>query len=105
MTIIQPHKEQHIGWTIALGGLIAGLGFSAIALVMLYNHSVDLTHAIADARLEMKRIETSNAEMTDRMFNLFTNRSLDELAAQRSLVKEKEPRYLDIGKPWALVSR
>ncbi|HTY39669.1 MAG TPA: hypothetical protein VMC43_01080 [Candidatus Paceibacterota bacterium] len=105
MTIIQPNNRAGRGWVVAFVVLAIAVGGAALILVVQYNKLVDVSHALTNGKETLKNIETENAELTDRTFNLLQGQSLDKLASDYSLVKDKNPHYLNIGKTWALASQ
>lgn len=102
MTIIQP-KNKKTFWNKVLAGLVAGVILVAFSLVLLYARFVNLNHSIAEARRALEKIQTENAELKDRIFALLDQGRLESLAAERGLIKEKNPQYLRVsGEPLAL---
>jgi cell division protein FtsL len=102
MTIIQP-QNKYVLLNRVLACLIIGSVLVAFWLTSLYVRSVNLNHGIAEAKKALGELETSNSEIKDKIFALLDRSRLEEIAAQRGLVKEKNPRYLQApGEPLAL---
>jgi len=103
MTSIQPNKEKKFSW-----GLIALLGmpliFGVVFLIASYNQIVNLEHEIKTSRAEVQNIQAENAESKDKIFNLLSAQNIEFLAAERKLVKEKDPEYIQAHK-WAVASQ
>lgn len=103
MTSIQPNKEKTLSVKIiALLGVT--LLFGVIFLIALYNQTVNLEHEIKAARDEVQNIQAENAEYKDKIFNLLSAKNIESIAAERQLVKEKEPEYIQAHR-WAVVSQ
>ncbi|MEK7193391.1 MAG: hypothetical protein AAB652_01225 [Patescibacteria group bacterium] len=104
MTMLQPNKEKRfIGIYIAL--FLTPLLSGALWLVFLYNQTVNLQHALEKTQADFLALQTGNAELRDEFFTLFDGKNLEIFAKERELREEKNPRYLEIKGPWALVSR
>jgi len=104
MTIIQPGRSQALAVNKFLVLLIVMLLIAAVWLVSLYNQLVNLNHNILDAESRIQKVETANAELKDKTFNLFDNQKLEALAAERQLIKDKEPQYLEAEAPIKLAA-
>ncbi|KKW48304.1 MAG: hypothetical protein UY99_C0005G0013 [Parcubacteria group bacterium GW2011_GWA1_59_11] len=102
MTIIQPnHSNVWLNRTLVL--LVALVVFSAAWLVSLYTQLVNLNHGISQASSEIQDIQTANAELKDRIFGLFDQDRMKAVADARSLIKDREPQYLEADK-WSLAA-
>jgi cell division protein FtsB len=104
MTIIQPNRSSsfRLNWLIA--GLVLLLVASSVWLVSLYNRIVNLEHGTAAMRREMHEIRSANADMKEEIFGLMDSGRFEELAASRGLVKDRDPRYLQIDPQWSLAT-
>lgn len=68
----------------------------AFSLIFLYNRSVNMEHSISAAQGELRRIQTARAEIQDKIFGLSSDTNLQKLSKERNLVKDKNPRYLEV---------
>ena len=84
-----------------------GLLFASavLVLVMLYNRSVNTSHALSDAKKEFQKIKIETAEVKDKIFVVFQAKNLEKFAEEQSLIKEKNPGYFRLSPQWASVSR
>ena len=95
MTIIQPNKHRDIKrLSVSLGVLLVG---ALSMLVFVYIETVNLNHNITDAKNRLESIKVDNADLKDEYYGLVDADNLEELAAERGLVKDKNPQ-------WAFVS-
>lgn len=104
MTIIQPNRTTTLT-TAALYVLVLSVALCAIVLVMLYNDMVNFKHGIVEVQKEVRAVQAESAELKETTFNLFNSQNLERVAAERQLVKDREPRYLTPETQWSLVSR
>ena len=91
MTIIQPNKHKDIKrLSILLGILLVG----ALSMwVFVYIETVNLNHNIAKAKNDIENIKVENADLKDRYYGLVDADNLEKLAAERGLVKDKNPQW------------
>ena len=94
MTLIQPNQKSSIHLILVFFLVILVSG--AFSLVFLYNHSVNIEHSISAAQGELRRIQTARAEIQDKIFGLSSDTNLQKLSKERNLVKDKNPRYLEV---------
>ncbi|MEK7076921.1 MAG: hypothetical protein AAB967_01680 [Patescibacteria group bacterium] len=98
----QPHNRiLNILLMVSGTALVAG----AVWLAVLYNQNVNAAHAISGFKEEIQNSKTETAEVKERIFALFRTENLEQLAEERSLVKEKNPQYLRTAPQWASASR
>ena len=105
MTLIQPKTISNIfGHIIIALALVLLTGVAM--LIVAYNQTVSLRHGVVNAKEDMKRIHAQNAELKDNVFNILSTVHLEDVAQGRNLVKEQQPRYLEVGQrqQWAFVS-
>ena len=96
MTIIQPNKHKEIKrLTVSLGAFIV---VSILVWMFVYMQTVNLSHDLARAKNRLEEMKEENAELKDRYYNLVDADNLERLAAERGLVKDKNPQ-------WAFVSQ
>ncbi|MDP3956622.1 MAG: hypothetical protein Q8P97_01345 [bacterium] len=95
MTIIQPGKNKKglalgiVLFTVLLGVLIGGD-------VFMYNATVDLNYNINLAGEKINKMEVTNAELKNKMYDLLNSRALENLAAANGLTKDKGPQYFQV---------
>lgn len=92
MTIIQPQNKKNILNKILLVLILSAM-FVSFALVAFYVRFVNLNHGIAKTREAIEEVQTANAELKDKIFALLDRSRLESLAAEKNLVKEKNPQY------------
>jgi cell division protein FtsB len=105
MTFIQP-VQRHSAFLPLVVFLSVTLFGAGIALVLSYHRNVDISHRIETSAAEIERIEAENAQLREEMVRTLSSVNLEALAQERHLVKEKNPRYLEVHskEQWALVS-
>lgn len=74
-------------------------------LVMLYNRSVNMSHALSDAKGELQKMKSEMADAKDKIFILLQAQNLEKFAEEQSLIKEKNPEYFRLSQQWASASR
>jgi cell division protein FtsL len=105
MTIIASAKNDTT-ITLVIATLAALLLVSAATLVIFYNRSVNLSHALLERQEAIKEQQTRNSELQDGIFALLTKESMESIAARYGLVKERNPHYIESRVPqWDLASR
>ncbi|MBI4086067.1 MAG: hypothetical protein HY433_02400 [Candidatus Liptonbacteria bacterium] len=94
MTLIQPSQKSftHLILVFFIVILVSG----AFSLIFLYNRSVNMEHSISAAQVELRKIQTARAEIQDKIFGLSSDANLQKLSKERNLVKDKNPRYLEV---------
>lgn len=95
MTLLHP-PSSHSFLNKAIFLLVCALIMQALWLVMLYNHVVNVEHAITEAKNNMRTLQTESAELKDTIFTLFDSEHLEAFAASRALVQERNPRYFPL---------
>jgi cell division protein FtsL len=102
MTFISsPHSNR---LNIILGMLILLTVLLAANLVVVYNRLVNADHDIQDLGEQVRNSQTANAELKEEIYGIFSSDALDALATDRSLVRERNPEYLEIPHRWFLAS-
>ncbi|MDP2598817.1 MAG: hypothetical protein Q8P49_03240 [Candidatus Liptonbacteria bacterium] len=95
MTFIQPNKKNSF-----LNGILIFLGLVAAAevfgVVMLYNATVNMTHDIAEAKLELDAVGAANVDLNNRVMGTLSGAELLKLAAERGLVPDSKPQYFSL---------
>lgn len=103
MTIIQPHQNtSFINKILVL--LFAIAIFLVAVFVVIYNKSVDLEHRISESKAKIRDVKTSNAELKEKIFNVFNEDSLNKVIAEKKLVKDREPYYIEVENQFAVKS-
>ena len=95
MTLLQP-SSSHPFLNKVIFLLVCALMAQALWLVMLYNHVVNVAHAITQVKSDMRTLQTESAELKDTIFALFDSEHLQAFAESRALVQERNPRYLPL---------
>src|SRR3989344_610972 len=95
MTIIQTDRTG-AKLNLIFITLMAAVVVAAVTLVFLYNRLMNLKHEAAAARQEIEVTELRTAEMQEKLFALLNKDSVAELATNRALVQERNPKYLQI---------
>ena len=95
MTLLQPSRSYSF-LNKVIFCLVCALALQALWLVMLYNHVVNIEHAITQVKSDMRTLNTESAELKDTIFTLFDSEHLEAFAASRALVQERNPRYFPI---------
>lgn len=101
MTITHP-KRINIWISRALIALVLAVGLCATGLVVGYNRSVNLKHAVSDRSANLKQIQAENAQLKNSIFALVNNDQLSVLAQSHNLVLDKNPYYLPVNAQWSL---
>ncbi len=93
MTITAPKKTAAI-ITAFIYGCGAMVIVSMATTVFLYNRLVQARHEAESALAERTQREVVNAELRNKLLVRLEGESLEELAMNRELIKEKDPSYL-----------
>ena len=94
MTLIQPNQKSFIH--LILISFIVILIFGASWLIFLYNRSVNMEYSLSAVQGELRKLQTARAEIQDKIFGLSSDANLQKLSEERSLVKDKNPYYLEV---------
>ncbi len=94
MTFIQPNQKNLINTIIAI--LIIAVAFVALSLIFIYNRSVNLEHSVSGAENELRQLETSRAEIQDKIFAILSDDNLQKVSASKGFIKDKNPIYFKI---------
>lgn len=104
MTFIQ-HNRSNWWQSAVMAALIVFSIGASVELVYLYNRAVNLKANVAAVREDIQDIETQNAEMKEQIFGLLSPDNFQEFAAERGLVQENSPRYLEVDRKWSIASQ
>lgn len=84
-----------------------GLAFllisTIVAVIMLYNQTVNLKHGITDIKADVQRVAAETASFKDGVFSIFDPQKVGALAKKQGLIKESRPNYLEVNS-WVLAS-
>lgn len=103
MTYIQPKKDNSFINILLFAVALSVLG-GAVSLIVIYNQTVSLAHGTQETREALRATETANAELKERIFLLFDPAHVTAFAAERGLVIDKNPHYIEIAKQWVVAS-
>lgn len=102
MTIIQPQNKDALLNRILIVLVISSI-LAAFSLTFLYARSVNLNHGMSQVQKTLEKLETENSELKDKIFAVLDRSRLEKIAAERGLIKEKNPQYFQIqSEPLAL---
>ncbi len=99
MTFIKSEKHNTLLFTALAFLLISAI----VALIMLYNQTVNLKHGITDLKSDVQTMAAETASLKDKVFAIFDPQKVDILAKGQGLVKETRPNYLEVNS-WMLAS-
>lgn len=103
MTYIKS-KKLNILSRLGLWFMVIPMMAGIIALIMLYNKTVDLRHRISQSKIESQRIETERAELDMDILSGFNRERVAEFVAAHGLIEEKHPQYREVSQ-WEVASR
>ena len=63
-------------------------------IILSYNKSVNLEHEISAAEINIRELQTSKAQLQDKMFTFLSDVNFKEFSKNRNLVEEKNPQYM-----------
>ncbi len=106
MTFIQPNQNKNILNKI-IAVLALGIVLISVWLIVLYNQTVNLDHAIAGMTDNIQKLQAANADLKSRTVALLTGQDFEALAAEKGLVQERNPQYLEltVANKWDIASR
>lgn len=65
-----------------------------ILSVFFYNANVDLRYSSSEINSVIARLETGNAELSDKLYSKLDFENVEEVSSRLGLVKERAPEYL-----------
>ena len=93
MTIIKLNKNKN-----KLNLIISLLFFAIVGLIgqgiYSYSQSVNFRHDITSLEKNIRAIETSNADMKNKLFALFDPNNTKAIIESGGLIEEKNPQYI-----------
>ena len=104
MTFVKPKKQSSILRGILIVLLIT-VSVGVVRLIVVYSHVVDLEHGIVKIKDGLRETGTSNAELKEKIFTIFSTQNIEEFAAEHGLIQEKKPRYFTTEQQWVFASR
>jgi len=94
MTFIQPTRQGNI-LNLILSMLVVSILGSTFALVVLYNHVVNLNHDITAARADFDAIGSQNTNLSNQVITMLGNDDqLTNAASADGLVTDNKPQYV-----------
>lgn len=66
----------------------------AASTILMYNRTVDLTHAITEQKKIMEQIQTKNAFLVNKLYQALDIKTLNALAREQGFIKITSPQYL-----------
>lgn len=103
MTFLQPHKTKNIlnGITIFLGVMLGAAVFSMVAL---YNMTVNIGHAVANAKTELDAAGAQSIELNHRIVMELDGAAVTAVMTGDGLVAEANPQYVSVQQKWPIAS-
>ena len=106
MTLIQPKIQNPLSlFNTLLGGFLLLFLVGVVWLIMLYTGTVNLRHGVMTFRSNIETMQVQNATIKDQMFALLSGDSLASVAAANNLIRDTNPRYLQLKPIWEVASR
>lgn len=98
------HKKNNFkNYILALLVLLIVSG--TVWLVVLYNRKVDYVNSVTKIKQDKQLLEAQSVQDKEKIFSLLGSGEMDQFATQLGLVKENNPEYIEISKPWVSASR
>ena len=94
MTIIEPKKIKSKIKLIILP-ILAVFMVGSLAIISLYNQTVDLKYRLIKQEKALETIKVSNAELKNKLYANFDSNILSQFAQELGLVLDKKPVYLE----------
>ncbi|MBI2011030.1 MAG: hypothetical protein HYS89_02255 [Candidatus Colwellbacteria bacterium] len=91
MTIIQPNKYQDVR---RLALILGSVTIATIAVVVFsYIETVNLRHELSRGNESLEEMKVQNAELKNKFYNLVDNNNLEQLAAEKGFVEDRNPEW------------
>ncbi|MCR4328523.1 MAG: hypothetical protein NUV53_03330 [Patescibacteria group bacterium] len=103
MTFIKPNNKKNI-LNVMLVCMVCVLVVSAIGLVFVYNRFADIDRDLRASKEEFQKLEAKNAKLRSDLLSLFDSARLATFASAYSLVREKNPAYIETDTQWQFAS-
>ena len=94
MTYFRPEQRSFINYVI-IALILASLAAS-VMVIWAYNRSVNFGHVISDAQLNIRKVQTENSQLQEKIFALLNDTDAGKLS-NGALIEEKNPQYLKTG--------
>lgn len=96
MTIVGPNQNKDLKrcWFYST----IGVGAMVVVVLLSYLSLVGLRHDLRNTRDSLEAMKVQNAELKNNYYQLISTESLESLAEEKGLIKDKNPE-------WALVSQ
>ena len=95
MTFIQPNKNSSILNTI-LAVIAIGLVAATFGMVALYNATVNLSHTIAEVKVELDAVGAKNIDLNNTVVATLSGSEIAAIVAKNGLVPESKPTYFHL---------
>lgn len=92
MTIVQPNKDTDLKRAIWFSSLIVGVAI--VMTLVSYVSMIGLRHDLASMRDGVDELKIANAEIKNAYYQLLSTDNLERVAAERGLVKDKNPGWV-----------
>lgn len=92
MTVIRPNKKNRTARLAIRLGLVSILFL--ILNISVYSGTVDVKHEISEISKNVEQMRANNADLKNEFYSLTGQENLDRLAAERGLVKDKNPKWV-----------
>ena len=93
MTIIEPNKHNYFYTQFIYLAVL--LVFLAVLSINFYNLNVNFKYNIGAQGKAIQNLETSNADFRNQLYAVLDAQKLAAFAAERNLVAEKNPDYIE----------
>ncbi len=103
MTFIQPHKNKTI-LDIILTLTILAIGAGVFGMVALYNATVNISHNLDAARVELDAVGATNITLNNTVIAALGSDAVAAAAASHGLVADQKPEYLTVHDTWSIAS-
>lgn len=97
---LQPKKHTLENLAIIL--LATVMVACTVWLIVLYNKKVEYVNGARKIKEEVQLVEAENVAHKEEIFSLFHSGEVEQFAQDLGLVKEQNPEYLEINKPWVV---
>lgn len=94
MTIIEPKKIKSRSKFVILP-ILAIVIVSSLAVIALYNKTVDFRFRLTEQEKELENLKVLNAELKNKVYSYLDTEVLSNTARELGLVLEKKPVYLE----------
>lgn len=93
MTIIEPAKNKY--YLNEFSYLLIFILLAAIFSIHIYNLNVNLKYQTSILEKEIQKLESSNADLQNRLYKILDIHSLSSLIKKQNLISDKNPDYFE----------